>query len=284
MRKIFAALTALTAFLCPLAMASGQTLTVKASQTLLGLNEKWAQAYQTKHPGVTIAVTGEETSAAILDLVGKKADIIILPRAIHYQEAQACESAFGRRPPESKVAVSGVAVCLNTNNPVQALTYDELSDIVQGQTQNWKDLDGGLDQVISVYGHDTNTAFGELFNEEVLNGRGYPAAVHLLSGPEVVKAVAANPGGIGFGPLAPADGVQIVSIKRVRSSTPVIPTEEKIARRIYPISRYVFSYVNPSASPEATKAYLDWIRSDEGQQIARQAGFYALPAILRSSP
>jgi phosphate transport system substrate-binding protein len=282
--RIFFALAALTAMVCPLAMAFGQTLTLKASPTLLGLNQKWAEAYQAKHAGISVVVTGEETSAAILDLVGKKADIIVLPRAIHYQEAQACEAAFGRRPLESKIAASGVAVYLNTNNPVKELTYDELSDIIQGQTQNWKDLDGGLDQVISVYGQQTNTVFGELFNEEVLNGRGFPAAVHLLSGPEVVKAVAGNPGAIGFGALDPAEGVQIVSIKRVRSSTPVIPTGEKIARRIYPISRYVFSYVNPAANPEGIKAYLDWIRSDEGQQIARQAGFYALPAILRSIP
>jgi phosphate transport system substrate-binding protein len=284
MKKIFAALVAGMTLLLPGTMASGQTLTLKSSQTLLGLNEKWAAAYHAKTPAVTVAVTGEETSAAITDLAGKKADLIILPRALHYRESQACEAAFGRRPPESKVAVSGVAVYLNANNPLKSLTYDELSDIVQGQTQNWKDLDGGLDQPVSVYAQDTNTFIGELFNEEVLNGRGFPPSVHPAANADLLQAVAAAPGGIGIGALTAADGVQLPGIKRVRSSTPVIPSADKISRRIYPISRYVFSYANPAASPDAVKAYLAWIRSDEGQQIARQSGFYELPALVRSSP
>jgi len=284
MKTLLIGMVALTTLFAPLTRGTSQTLTVKAANTLLSLNEKWAQAYEAKHPGVTVNVTGEETPAAIADLAGKKTDIIILPRAIHYKEAQSCEAAFGRRPAESKLAVSGAAVFLNTNNPVKVLTYDELSDLFQGQTKNWKELDGGLDQAVFVYAQPTNTALGELFNEEVLNGRGFPDAVHLRYDSDVVKAVATDPGAIGISALAPAEEAQLVSIKRVRSSTPVIPTEEKIARRIYPISRYVFSYVNPGGSPDAIKAYLDWIRSEEGQQVARDAGFYALPPLLRSNP
>jgi ABC-type phosphate transport system substrate-binding protein len=101
--------------------------------------------------------------------------------------------------------------------------------------------------------------------------------------PPGFKAVAADPNGIGFGALILAEGVQTLSIKRAYSSTPVIPDADNISRRIYPISRYVYSYINPAANPEEIKAYLDWIRSDEGQQVAKEAGFYALPASLHPS-
>ena len=112
---------------------------------------------------------------------------------------------------------------------------------------------------------------------------GFAADVHFLAGQEVIKAVATDPKGIGFGALASGDGVQAVSIKRARSSTPVLPTVDNIAHRIYPISRYVFSYSSPAANTNGTKIYLDWIRSDAGQRIAKDAGFYALPDTLRLS-
>jgi phosphate transport system substrate-binding protein len=284
MKKILAALVVLATVLLPLRDASGQTVTVKVSNTLLGLNQKWAAAYQAGHPAVTLQVTGADTPAVLAALADKQADLVLVPRAMRYKEAQACQTAFGRRPAEAKVAVSGVAVYVNSTNPVQVVSYDELAAIFGGQSQNWKELDGGRDQPISVYAPATNSVQGELFNEEVLNGRGFPAGVHLLAGPELLQTVAADPAGIGLGTLTPEPGVQTLSIKRAPSSTPVKPTEDNIARRMYPLSRYVFSYSNPAANPEAIKAYLDWIRSDEGQQIAREAGFYPLPAILRSSP
>ena len=145
-------------------------------------------------PAAAIQVMGDGTAAAFASLAEKKADLVLVARAIHYKEAQACEAAFGRRPAEYKVAVSGVAVYVNTNNTVKVLTYGELFAIFQGQSQNWKDLDGDKDQAISVYAQATNSVNGELFNEEVLNGSGFPAEVHLLAGQDVLKAVAADPG------------------------------------------------------------------------------------------
>jgi phosphate transport system substrate-binding protein len=207
----------------------------------------------------------------------------VVARAIHFKEVQACEAAFGRRPVEGKVAVSGLAVYVNTNNPVKVLNYDELYDVFHGESKTWKELAGGKDQTISVYAQATNTVHGELFNEEVLSGRGFAAGVHLLAGQDIIKAVAADPNSIGFGALTFVEGVQTLGIKRAYSSTPVIPDADNISRRIYPISRYVYCYANPAANLEEIKAYLDWIRSDEGQQVAKEAGFFALPASLHPS-
>ncbi len=283
MKPTLAAIIALITAIISLSTASGQTLTVNVSDTLLSLNQKWAEAYKAKHSTAEIQVTGEGTAAAFAALAGKKADLVVVSRAIHFKETQACEAAYGRRPVDTKVAVSGLAVYVNTNNPVKVLNYDELYDIFHGETKTWKVLAGGKDQTISVYAQTTNTVHGELFNEEVLSGRGFSAGVHLLAGQDAIKAVASDQNGIGFGALNLAEGVQTLSIKRAYSSTPVIPDVDNISRRIYPISRYVYCYINPAANQEQVKAYLDWIHGEEGQQVAKEAGFYALPASLRSS-
>jgi phosphate transport system substrate-binding protein len=164
---------------------------------------------------------------------------------------------------------------------VGELNYSELYEIFHGDAKSWKEFEGGKDQPISLYVIATNTPLGELFNAEVMSGRGVPGDAHILATADLLKAVAGDPQGIGFGPLAAADNLKLVSIKRAPSSTPVIPTAENIGGRIYPISRCVFAYANPAADANGIKQYLDWIRSEAGQQVAREAGFYALsPALL----
>jgi phosphate transport system substrate-binding protein len=261
---------------------SAQTITIKGSDTLLGLSQKWADAYKAKHPGVALQVTGGGAPAAFATLAEKKLDIALASRSIRYKEAAACEAAFGQRPAEYKVAVSGLAVYVNTNNPVKVLTYDELFGIFKGKHRNWKELGGGeLD--ISVYAQETNSVYGELFSEEVLNGKGISTEVHLLAGSDVLKAVAGDPKAIGYGALTQVEDVRPLSIKRAFSSSPVAPNEKTIANRIYPISRFVYCYIDPAANNGETKAYLDWVRSDEGQRIAGEAGYYPLPAKWRPS-
>ena len=284
MKKLLLSIITVAAVALSRPIATGQTLAIKVSDSLLPLNQKWAEAYEAKHAGAVIQVTGDTTSEVLATLAEKKADLVVIPRGIHFREAQACEAAFGSRPVEFKAAVSGVAVYVNASNPVKVMTYEELAGIFLGESPNWKEFDGGLVQPINIYALATNSSCGELFNEEVLDGRGFTLKAHLLAGEDVLKAIAADPNGIGIGPLATAEGIRALTIKRARSSTPVNPTEDTISRRIYPISRYVFFYANPAASPADIKSYVDWVRSDEGQQIARAAGFYELPTAGRSHP
>jgi phosphate transport system substrate-binding protein len=204
-------------------------------------------------------------------------------RSIRYKEAEACEAALGQRPAGSKVSVCGLAVYVNANNPVKVLTYDELFAIFRGKHKSWKDV-GGEKLPITVYAQNTNTVAGELFNEEVLNGKGVSGKIQLLGDAEMLKAIVNDPSGIGFGALRQTTGARTVAIKRAFSTLiPAEPTEETIANRTYPISRYVYFYPSPKDNNGKTKAYLEWILSDEGQQVARAAGFYVLPASARSS-
>ena len=257
-----------------------QTITIKGSDTLLALSQKWADAYKAKHPGVALQVAGGGAPAAFAALAEKKLDIALASRSIRYKEAEPIEAAFGQRPAAYKVAVNGLMVYVNTNNPVKVLTYDELFGVFNGKYRNWKEL-GGRELAISVYAQPTNSVHGELFGEEVLNGKGISTEVHILAGSDILKAVASDPKGIGYGVLSRVEGVRPLSMKRAFSSTPVAPSAEAIANRIYPISRFIYCYTAPTGNKDKTKAYLDWVLSDEGQQIAREAGFYPLPAKWR---
>lgn len=263
--------------------AFSQTLTVRGSDTLLGLSQKWAEAYKVKHPGAVFEVAGGGPADAFAALAAKKADVVLISRAIRAKEAAAFQAAGGQRPTEFKAAVNGLAVYVNTNNPVQTLTYEELAAVFTGKYRSWKDV-GGADSPIALYGLDTDTAAGELFNEEVLNGKGIPDEVHFVAASALLKTLADDPKAIGFGPFAHSDGVRAPSIKRAFSSTPVEPTAENLANRIYPITRFVFCYLHPAAASSDAKAYVDWLRSDEGQKAATEAGYFPLATKWRSKP
>ena len=66
------------------------------------------------------------------------------------------------------------------------------------------------------------------------------------------------------------------------ASPAIAPTEETVLNRTYPIWRYLYNYVNPALDKGEVRAYLDWVRSDEGQKIVKEVSYYALPAELRT--
>ena len=267
----------------PASAGRAEPVTVQSSDTLFSLNQKWADAYAAKRSEAKVQVHGSATAAALTALAERKATVAIIPRAIRFKETQACEAALGKRPTEFKVGVVGAAVFVHSNNPVTVLMYEELENIFKGKFRNWKQV-GGKDAPVMAFGVATNTAAGELFGEEVLNGKGVTNDVQIIAQEALLKAIAENPNAIGFGPFIQANGIRALEIKRTYSSTPVRPSADDIANRIYPISRFLFSYLSPATDQAAGKAYLDWIRSDEGQQIAVEAGFYVLPIKWRTTP
>lgn len=265
------------------AMCRGQTIKVQASETLAGLGRELAQAYMASHSGSSVTVTSVATPDVFAALRDGRAQLAQLPRALRFREAQACEQALGRRPTECKFGVIGLAILVHKDNAVASLTYEQLEGIFHGQYTNWRQL-GGLDAPIQPYGQPTNSAAGEFFQEEVLNGKVFAPSVHILPGEDMARALARDTNGIGFGALAQSDGIRLVPIKRAISSTPVTPDPASISNRIYPISRYLYTYASPQADEAAVNSYLDWMRGDEGQAVVKRVGYFPLPAKLRARP
>ena len=65
------------------------------------------------------------------------------------------------------------------------------------------------------------------------------------------------------------------------ASPAIEPTEETVLAQKYPIWRYLYVYVNPAQDKDQIAAYLNWIRSDAGQAIVKNIGYYPIPDNLR---
>lgn len=256
-------------------------ITVKGSDTLVILAQKWAEVYMSKKPGQKIQVTGGGTGTGFAALQNQSTDLCNASRKIKAKEIETCVKAFGKRPTEYKVAVDGLSVYVNADNPVKELTLEQLELIFTGKLRNWKTV-GGPDAPITVYSRENSSGTYEFFKEHVLKGKDFAASAQTMPGTAaVLQAVAKDKNGIGYGGAAYGAGAKHLLIKVDADSPAIDPTEENVLSQKYPIWRYLYIYVNPALDKGDIAAYLNWIRSDEGQKVVKEVGYYPLPAQLR---
>lgn len=263
------------------AQSHAGTITVKGSDTLVILAQKWAEVYMGKHPGTKIQVSGGGSGVGFAALQNQSTDLADASRKIKAAEIAACLKAFGKRPTEYKVALDGLSVYVNEESPVKTLTLDQLEGIFTGKIRNWKDV-GGPDQPITVYSRENSSGTYEFFKEHVLKGKDFAASAQTMPGTAaLLQAVAKDKGAIGYGGAAYGKGARAIGVKKDEASPAVEPTEETVVKGTYPIWRYLFVYVNPELDKGEIGAYLNWIRGDEAQQLVKEVGYYPLPANLR---
>lgn len=270
------------AALCAAALsAQAGNITVKGSDTLVILAQKWAEVYMGKNADTKIQVTGGGSGVGFAALQNKTTDLADASRKIKPAEIAACVKAFGKRPTEYKVALDGLSVYVNEANGVAELTLEQLEGIFTGRTRNWKEV-GGADAPITVYSRENSSGTYEFFKEHVLKGKDFAASAQTMPGTAaLLQAVGKDKGGIGYGGAAYGAGAKALKVKKDENSPAIAPSEETVLNSTYPIWRYLYVYVSPELDKGEIAKYLTWIRGDEGQKLVKDVGYYPLPKNLR---
>ncbi len=273
---------ALTALLVSAStVAQAGNITVKGSDTLVVLAQKWAEVYMRKHAEVKIQVTGGGSGVGLAALQNSQTDLADASRPIKPAERAACIKAFNKSPREYKVCLDGLSVYVNSANPLTELTVEQLEKIFTGKVKNWKDV-GGADAPITVYSRENSSGTYEFFKEHVLKGADFVASAQTMPGTAaLLQAVSKDAAGIGYGGAAYGQGAKALKIKKDESSPAIEANEENVLSGKYPIWRYLFVYLSPDKDKGEIADYLNWIRSDEGQKIVKDIGYYPLPEKLR---
>lgn len=247
-------------------------ITLKGSDTMVILAQRWAEIYMKQNPSVNIQVTGGGSGVGIAALINGTTDIAASSRPIKSTEVQKLKDRYNTLGVEIPCAKDGITVFLNESNKVKALSIKQLSDIYQGKITNWKQL-GGDDASIRLYGRENSSGTYAFFKDEVVKGD-YAAGTQTLPGTAaVVNAVKKDKYGIGYGGAAYAAGVKHCAVKKDDKTPAVMPTTENIAKNQYPITRYLYLYMRNKPTGE-TKKYIDWILSPDGQKIISEVGYF----------
>ena len=264
-------------------LAHAGNITVKGSDTLVVLAQKWAEVYMGKNPGVKIQVTGGGSGVGLAALQNNQTDIADASRPIKPAEIGACIKAFNKKPREYKVCLDGLSVYVNAGNPLTELSLEQLEKIFTGKIKNWKEL-GGADAPITVVSRENSSGTYEFFKEHVLKGQDFVASAQTMPGTAaVIQSISKDAKAIGYGGAAYGQGAKALKIKKDDSSTAIEPTEENVLSGKYPIWRYLYNYLDPAKDKGEIAAYLNWVRSDEGQKVVKEIGYYPLPANLREN-
>lgn len=257
------------------AQAQRKQVSVKGSDTLLILNQEWAEAFG--KTGGDVAVTGGGSSIGINAFINGVTDICASSRKIRKSEVDRARSR-GAIVNEIPIALDGLAIIVHASNPISSLDMDQLRRIYIGQITNWSQV-GGPDMPIVPFSRDSNSGTYGFYQETVLKNQNWGKSVRFMpSTSEEAREVARTAGGIAYGGVAYFKGksnIKIIPIAARKGATPVAPTEENVRNRSYPIWRYLYYYTNGKPSGE-TKRFVDFVLSPQGQQIVERVGYYSL--------
>lgn len=257
---------------------SGSTVTIKGSDTLVRLGQRWAEEYMKHNPETVIQVSGGGSGTGIAALLNGTTDICEASRDMKEKEYKLAEQK-GIEPYRVSVSLDGIAVFLHEKNPVTELTISQLKGIYTGAITNWKDV-GGPDHQIILYGRENNSGTYAFFKEHVLNKEDYEVRTQTLPGTAaVVNAVAKDENGIGYGGIAWATGVKHAWVKVDADSPAIEPTMESISNGTYPISRELYWFFNGKPTGELKKL-VNWCLSEAGQKVAEEIDYVPLSAEL----
>jgi len=184
---------------------------------------------------------------------------------------------------EIPVAVDGLAIYLNSVNPIKELTLDQIKGIYTGRIANWKDV-GGKDGKIIAYSRENNSGTYTYFKEHVLGNADFHPAIQTLPGTSAVtNAVSKDQKSIGYGGIAYAKGIHHAMVKKDSTTPAVEPSMENVLSAKYPISRHLYWYTVGEPAGEMKKL-VDWVLGVEGQKLVQEVGYYPLPKSAQAAP
>jgi len=245
-------------------------IVVDGSTTVGPIAKAFAGYYMKLHPDVTITVSESGSGNGAKSLINAACDVATMSRPMKSSEKKSAQDS-GVLPIEHVVALDGIAVIVNQQNPVKNLTIGQILSIYTGEIRNWKEL-GGPDLPIVMVSRDTNSGTYETFETKVLNGRKItPKAEYANSNGAIRQRVLSTPAAIGYVGIAFIDGVKALTVNDVPVSV------ETVLNNKYPIARPLFMYTN--GHPQEGTPLADFIglaNTAEGKKIVTETGFVAL--------
>ena len=168
---------------------------------------------------------------------------------------------------ETVVALDGIAVIVNAENPVADLTLEQLAALYTGSA-DWSSV-GGSGAVAAV-GRESGSGTRDGFESITGTEGSCKLAQELTSTGAVLEAVRSNSQAIGYAALSAVEGKE--GIKTVTVSG-VACTEETVLDGSYPIQR-PFVFVTREGEPlsETAQTFFDWAASADAAELIRAAG------------
>ena len=241
------------------------TITVGGSTSVTPLMELFQADYEKINSNVKITISGTGSGDGIKGAAEGTYEIGMSSR-----ELTPAEIGSGLDP--LVVAIDGIAVIVNRNNPISGLSMAQIKDVYTGAITRWEQLGasaggktGGIAVVSREPGSGTRGAFQELI--KFADGELIRNAI-IFDGTGAIKsAIAGNADAIGYISLGSVDN----TIKALNVDG-IAATNDNVKAGTYKIARpFILITKKGAVLNAATKAFLDWTLSDAGQAIVKRS-------------
>jgi len=266
------------------------------SDTLANLMTLWAEEYKHLYPNVNIQIQAAGSSTAPPALTEGTSNLGPMSREMKSEEIATFEAKYKYKPTAIAVAIDALAVYVNKDNPIQGLSIPQVDAIFSatrkcgyandittwGQLGLTGDLAGSP---IQIYGRNSVSGTYGYFKENALCKGDYKNTVNEQPGSaSVVQGVTKSVNGIGYSGIGyKTSGVKPVSLARKEGEDPIPATTENALSGKYPLSRFLFVYVNKDPNKPLSpleKEFIKMVLSRVGQMVVVKDGFIPLPAAI----
>ena len=244
---------------------NGATVSTDGSTSMEKVILSLAEQYMADNAGVNVTYNPTGSGTGITAALEGRCDIGLSSRALKAEEK---ESGLT----ETIVALDGIAIIVNADNPVADLSIAEIADLFTGKISNWSEI-GGADAPVVPIGREAGSGTRSGFEEITGVEDACVYSQELTSTGAVITAVSQNPGAIGYASLASnLDSVKAVTVEGV------VATEDTVKSGEYKIQRpFVFATKSDTPLSAAAQAFFDYSTSADASSIIAGAG--AVPVV-----
>jgi phosphate transport system substrate-binding protein len=240
-------------FPLPATVASGTTVKIDGSTSMVTINQNLKNGFEKQFPGTKVEAVGNGTDKGIQDLLAGKVDIAAASRPLTAQEQ-------GQGLKAVTVTQDAIALIVGKTNPFsKGLTSSQVADIFQGKVNNWSAV-GGSAATIRVINRPAVSGTHQAFKELVLKKGNFGTTANITTlqrdaTTPLIQALGTD--GIGYATFAQAANQQTVRVVAIDGSTPDAGN--------YPYQRSLYYVYKDPASP-GIQAFLGYATSPQGQQ------------------
>lgn len=171
---------------------------------------------------------------------------------------------------ETVVALDGIAIVVNPENPVSDLDIDTIAKIYTGEITNWKDV-GGNDAEIVLIGREAGSGTRDGFESITDAKDACQYRQELTSTGDVINTVSQNPDAIGYASLsAVGDSVKALTVGGVEATEATVKDGSYVVQRPFVLVTKEGTKLSPAA-----QAFFDYALSADAASIIAAAGAVA---------
>ena len=260
MKKFFGLLTVVVLAICMLVgCAPKETVSTDGSTSMNKVIGALGEAFEAD-TGITVSYNATGSGAGIQAVFEGRCDIGLSSRRLKDEE-----KAKGLE--ETILAYDGIAIIVNSENPVNGLDLETIAKIYTGEITNWKEV-GGNDRQIVLIGREAGSGTRDGF-ESITGTEGKcKYRQELTSTGDVITSVASNADAIGYASLASVkDTVKAVTVGGV------VPSEETVKNGTYVVQRpFVLVTKKGVKLSESAQKFFDYATSEAANEIISSAG------------